>query len=57
MLAVVSMCCIYIVTLTVNGEDGEYITVIFDTPEEAQQYVILYTVYPSSLNDGSCEIS
>jgi len=25
----------------VNGEDGEYITVIFDTPEEAQQWVIL----------------
>jgi len=23
--------------MAVNGEDGEYITVIFDTPEEAQQ--------------------
>jgi len=26
----------------VSGEDGQYITVIYDTPEEAQQLVILH---------------
>jgi len=30
--------------VAVNGEDGQYITVIFDTPEEAQMWVVIYTI-------------
>jgi len=40
----------FVVVITchaVNGEDGEYIFVIFDTPEEAQQWVILCITLPS----------